>query len=269
MILSEKSDVYNELAKTIQFLSQGSNTLFLENESSEKHPKIVTQLENPIEHESISSSHKNETTSEKHIEIQTTVEPLTIESSKNLDSLHARIHGCQKCPLFLKRKTIVFGQGNQTSNILFIGEGPGEDEDKTGLAFVGKAGKLLTQMIQSIGINRTSVYITNVVKCRPPGNRAPHEEEIYECSPILQQQIKLLQPKLILTLGNIATKHLIPNAPGITKAHGNVFTYEEIPVLPMFHPSYFLRKPQELYHGWNDMKKMRQMMLQLNLLEKK
>lgn len=181
--------------------------------------------------------------------------PLT---AKTLDSLRFRIKDCNQCDLSLTRKTIVFGLGNIEANLVFIGEGPGSDEDKTGLAFVGKAGKLLTQIIHSIGLNREDVYICNVVKCRPPGNRNPSAEEIKACSPILFKQLEILKPQLIVTLGNIATKTMLPNALGIMKMRGKLSHFNNTPLLPTFHPSYLLRNPSALNLVWNDMKQIRQ-----------
>lgn len=177
----------------------------------------------------------------------------------NLDSLKLRIRDCQKCQLCEGRSTVVFGQGNQSADIIFIGEGPGADEDRKGLAFVGKAGKLLTQMIHSIGLNRESVYICNIVKCRPPGNRNPSVEEITACMPFLLKQIEFIKPKVIVSLGNVATKSLIPDAKGIMKMRGNLVEFNGIPLLPTFHPSYLLRNTNALTNVWNDMRKLRQL----------
>ena len=178
--------------------------------------------------------------------------------SETLGSLHLRLRNCDRCQLCLERRTVVFGQGSQKADLVLIGEAPGEDEDKSGLTFVGKAGKLLTQVIQSIGINREAVYICNVIKCRPPGNRNPNSDEIAKCLPFLYKQLELIQPKLIVTLGNIATKALLPHALGIMKMRGNQFNFNKIPLIPTFHPSYLLRNPSALSSVWNDMRHIRQ-----------
>jgi len=135
---------------------------------------------------------------------------------------------------------------------MFIGEGPGADEDEQGLPFVGRAGKLLTGLIRAMGLTREDVYITNVVKCRPPGNRNPEPGEMAACRPILQRQIELLAPGLIVTLGNVPLKLLKPNAAGITKERGNLFDCQGVPVLPTFHPSYLLRNPAAITTCWED-----------------
>ncbi|MFH2128824.1 MAG: uracil-DNA glycosylase [bacterium] len=191
-------------------------------------------------------------------------EPLNLDPTlaKTLDSLRLRLRDCNRCDLCNDRQKIVFGQGNIQAHVVFIGEGPGGDEDKSGIAFVGKAGKLLTQIIHSIGINRESVYICNVVKCRPPGNRNPKPEEISTCSPFLFKQLEILKPGLIVTLGNIATKTLLPDASGIMKMRGKLTAFHGIPLIPTFHPSYLLRNPSALNLVWNDMRQIRQVLFQ-------
>lgn len=193
---------------------------------------------------------------------QQDLDPLT---ASNLDSLRLRLRDCTRCKLCQNRSTVVYGQGNQKSEIVFIGEGPGEEEDRTGLAFVGKAGKLLTQMIHSIGINREAVYICNIVKCRPPGNRNPEAEEIDACFPFLKKQLEFLKPKLIVTLGNVATKALIPDAVGIVKMRGRIIDFNGITLIPTFHPSYLLRNQTALSDVWNDLRKIRQVLHQQQL----
>ncbi|PCI30455.1 MAG: uracil-DNA glycosylase [SAR324 cluster bacterium] len=184
------------------------------------------------------------------------------ENAHSLDSLRLRIRGCDRCKLCQGRKTIVSGQGNQKADLVFVGEAPGEEEDNTGLAFVGRAGQLLTQIIQSIGINRESAFICNVVKCRPPGNRNPQVDEIAACLPFLFKQLELLQPKVIVTLGNVATKALIPQALGIMKMRGKISSFQGIPVIPTFHPSFLLRQPAQIEAVWDDMRLIRQVLFQ-------
>lgn len=180
--------------------------------------------------------------------------------AKTLDSLRLRLRNCTRCNLCNERHTVVFGQGNIHSELVLIGEGPGADEDKSGIAFVGKAGKLLTQIIHAIGINRESVFICNVVKCRPPGNRNPNPDEIATCSPFLFKQLEIIQPKLIVTMGNIATKTLLPHASGIMKMRGQLTAFQDIPLIPTFHPSYLLRNPSALSLVWDDMRHIRQIL---------
>ena len=177
-----------------------------------------------------------------------------IDKKELLRHLYKEYQSCLNCELGGTRKNLVFGNGSSESKIMFIGEGPGADEDETGNPFVGRAGKLLTKMINSIGIERQDVYITNIVKCRPPQNRNPYEIEISSCSPILEKQIEIVDPKLIVTLGNFPAKTLIPNIPGITKIHGQIFQFENRTMLPTFHPSYLLRNRSSMSLAWEDFK---------------
>lgn len=148
---------------------------------------------------------------------------------------------CTKCTLAKTRTKVVFGDGNCKSSLLFIGEGPGADEDAQGLPFVGKAGQLLTQILQATDIDRKDVYITNIVKCRPPENRVPTPEEMVMCDAHLQTQIMLIHPALMVLLGNTPTKWILKTSEGITKLRGRWFDWHGVAVMPMFHPSYLLR----------------------------
>ena len=173
-------------------------------------------------------------------------------SADSLADLEKKYCTCQRCPLGDTRNKLVFGAGNSKARLMFIGEGPGADEDAQGLPFVGRAGRLLTSMIEVIGIDRPDVYITNVVKCRPPGNRNPALEEIACCQPILDQQVSLIDPDLIVTLGNVPLKTLMPGSPGITKARGQRMSYQRWPLIPTFHPAYLLRNRNALDQAWED-----------------
>jgi DNA polymerase len=149
---------------------------------------------------------------------------------------------CTKCPLAATRTQVVFGVGDPHADLLFVGEGPGEQEDLTGEPFVGRAGRLLTNLIEGIGLTRGHVYIANVVKCRPPGNRDPQPAEIESCRPYLEAQVAFIEPRIVVTLGNFATKLLLDTKEGITKLRGREFPFREQAVLmPTFHPSAVLR----------------------------
>lgn len=169
--------------------------------------------------------------------------------SQLLEELRNKTIGnCMRCKLHATRNTIVYGEGNPEASIMFIGEGPGKDEDLQGRPFVGKAGQLLTAVIEKgMKLKRSDVYITNVVKCRPTVNmelkrdRPPDDEETAACGPFLKQQIEIINPKIIVTLGNPSTKFLVNPKEGITKIHGVWHLYNNIPVMPTFHPSYILR----------------------------
>ena len=163
---------------------------------------------------------------------------------------------CKRCALGPTRNQFVFGSGHDGSSLMFVGEGPGADEDRLGLPFVGKAGKLLDRMIDVIGLDREDVYVTNVVKCRPPNNRNPTSDEIAHCMGILERQIELVNPKLIVTLGNVPTQALLPGSPGITKSRGSLKKYRDWNILPTFHPSYLLRNPNAMTEAWQDFQKI-------------
>jgi DNA polymerase len=172
----------------------------------------------------------------------------------SLESLHFHFRDCQRCGLSAARTKLVFGVGHARPKLLFVGEGPGQEEDLQGLPFVGRAGQLLTAGISALGLTRDDVYIANVVKCRPPDNRVPAPDEIAACAPILQRQIELLDPALIVTLGNVPLKALQPTARGITAERGRLFDYRQWRVLPTFHPAYLLRNPGALEQWWLDLK---------------
>ena len=176
--------------------------------------------------------------------------------SMQLKAVAQAVAACKKCVLHAKRRQAVPGQGNIHPDILFIGEGPGEDEDKQGLAFVGRAGQMLTRLITRMGYTRDEVFIANIVKCRPPNNRKPLPEEMNMCRPYLEQQIAILKPKVIVLLGASAFEGLIPpKAPGITisKVRGKWLEYQGIPTMPTFHPSYLLRNQSAMWDVWSDM----------------
>lgn len=169
-----------------------------------------------------------------------------------LESLQMQYRNCANCGLSESRNRLVFGAGHEAPRILFVGEGPGAEEDQQGIPFVGRAGKLLTGLILATGLTREDTYITNVVKCRPPQNRNPEPHEMASCGPILQRQIELLNPALIIALGNVPLKFFKPNARGITSERGKVFEYGNWLVLPTFHPSYLLRNQNAIADCWLD-----------------
>jgi DNA polymerase len=179
---------------------------------------------------------------------------------ETLDDIRLDLGDCQRCKLFSTRTNIVFGEGSPKADLMFIGEGPGADEDATGRPFVGRAGQLLTKMIEAIDLKREDVYIANVVKSRPPGNRAPESDEVKACIPFLFRQIAVIRPKLIVALGNPAMQALLDTKIGITKMRGQLQDYPRvsgIKVLPTFHPAYLLRSPDKKREAWEDLKKAR------------
>jgi DNA polymerase len=169
---------------------------------------------------------------------------LSIDAPKfeSFDALRETALGCTACGLAATRTQVVFGVGNRHADLMFIGEGPGEQEDLQGEPFVGRAGQLLTKLIEGIGLTRADVYIANVVKCRPPGNRDPAPIEIETCRPYLEAQLDFIQPKVVVTLGNFATKLLLQTKQGITKLRGQEFPYRDgAVIIPVLHPSAVLR----------------------------
>jgi uracil-DNA glycosylase family 4 len=175
----------------------------------------------------------------------------------SMDGLKDLVLGCTRCTLHQNRKHVVFGEGCPAATLLFVGEGPGEDEDLSGRPFVGEAGTLLTRIIENgMGLKRGDVYICNVVKCRPPGNRDPLDEETETCLPFLRQQIQLVGPRVICTLGQVAGRALLGGGFRMTQARGQWHAYQGIPVMPTFHPAYLLRNPSAKRRVWEDIKKI-------------
>jgi len=165
---------------------------------------------------------------------------------------------CTRCKLHtLGRKQVVFGVGNPNAELMFVGEGPGADEDEQGEPFVGRAGQLLTKIIEAIGLRRDEVYIANVIKCRPPGNRNPEPDEVASCQPFLFRQIDAIQPKVIVALGKFAAQCLLQTTDPITRIRGRSYTYRGATLIPTFHPAYLLRNPSSKREVWEDMKKVR------------
>ena len=155
----------------------------------------------------------------------------------DLQALREHVGDCQRCPLALSRTTLVYGSGDPRARLMFIGEAPGKNEDLTGVPFVGAAGKLLDELLASVGIERSQVYITNLVKCRPPGNRDPEPLEIETCSPFLTRQIELIDPVVIATLGRFSTHYVLQTTAPITSLHGRLFHLGDRQVVPIFHPA--------------------------------
>ena len=171
-----------------------------------------------------------------------------------LARLRSHIGDCTRCKLCKGRTNLVFGVGNPDSRLMFVGEGPGADEDLEGEPFVGRAGKLLTQIIKAMGLERSQVYIANVVKCRPPGNRNPEPDEIAACSPFLEAQIAAIRPDVIVALGKFAAQTLLASETPISRLRGRLHPRGEVEVMPTFHPSYLLRNPAAKREVWEDMK---------------
>jgi uracil-DNA glycosylase len=183
-----------------------------------------------------------------------------------LQELQASWQDCQECPLGAGRTRLVFGEGNPGARVMLVGEGPGKEEDRQGRPFVGAAGKLLDKILASVGFSRPEVYIANVVKCRPPANRTPREEECSACMPKLQEQIRLIKPQIIVILGATALRAIAGSEARITRDRGNWRDYYGARVMPTFHPAALLRDPKKKKPVWEDMKAVRS--LYDSLLEK-
>ncbi len=193
---------------------------------------------------------------------QSEPEEASVESPPaDLDSLRAFIGDCKRCKLSQKRINLVFGEGAPGARLVFVGEGPGAEEDAAGRPFVGEAGKLLTKIIENgMGLKREDVYICNVVKCRPPNNRDPEADEVQICLPFLKQQLAIIRPEVICTLGRIAAKSLLGREFKITQERGNWLSFMGIPLMATFHPAYILRNPSEerplKRQVWEDVQKI-------------
>ena len=174
----------------------------------------------------------------------------------NLEELENSIKGCNKCKLCGGRNNIVFGVGNENADIMFIGEGPGADEDAQGIPFVGKAGQLMNKAFDGVGINRDEVYIANIVKCRPPQNRNPEKDEAEACIDYLRNQVMIVKPKIIVLLGSVALKNILGEEYGITKVRGNWIERKGIWYMPTFHPAALLRDESKKIDFWKDLKRI-------------
>ncbi len=174
----------------------------------------------------------------------------------SLTEVRGELGECKRCKLHLTRRHIVFGEGSEKAQLVFIGEAPGEDEDRQGRPFVGKAGQLLTRIINAIGLSREDVYITNIIKCRPPHNRNPQQDEIATCEPFLNKQLEVIRPKIICALGTYAAQTLLKTNEKISQMRGRFYVYRGIKVMPTYHPAFLLRNPHKKKEAWDDMKKI-------------
>ena len=183
--------------------------------------------------------------------------PVIQAQDASLDAIRADIGECTRCKLHEHRTHIVFGEGDPQARLVFVGEGPGADEDATGRPFVGRAGQLLDKIIAAIGLKRDECYIANVVKCRPPGNRTPERDEVATCEQFLFRQLAFIKPQVIVALGSPAFQCLLRTKDTITRSRGQWRDWSGIKVMPTFHPAYLLRSPDKKREAWEDMKKVR------------
>lgn len=183
--------------------------------------------------------------------------PSALLGADNLEQVRADLGDCPRCKLSQSRTHIVFGEGNPTADLMFVGEGPGQQEDQQGRPFVGKAGQLLDKIIEAMGLSRADVYIANVVKCRPPENRVPEPDEVGACEPFLFRQIDIIKPKVIVALGGTALKCLLSEEAKITRMRGQFTEYRGTKLMPTYHPAFLLRNPDAKKDVWEDMKKVK------------
>ena len=189
-------------------------------------------------------------------DLQTTPDPAAA-----LRLIRTDIGDCTRCKLHrLGRRQIVFGVGNPEADLMFVGEAPGRDEDEQGIPFVGRAGQLLTKIIEAIGLKREDVYIANVIKCRPPENRNPEPDEVETCEPFLFQQIDTIKPMVIVALGTFAARALLRTLDPISRLRGRVYDYRGAKLIPTFHPAYLLRNPSSKREVWEDMKRVSELL---------
>jgi uracil-DNA glycosylase family 4 len=190
-------------------------------------------------------------------------QPVTLSKNAKeaLAAVRADIGDCTRCKLHaLGRRQIVFGVGNPDADLMFVGEAPGGDEDIQGIPFVGRAGQLLTKIIEAIGLKRDDVYIANVIKCRPPQNRNPEPDEVQTCQPFLFRQIDIIKPKVIVALGKFGAQTLLETSDPISRLRGRVYEYRGAKLIPTFHPAYLLRNPSSKREVWEDMKRVRELL---------
>jgi uracil-DNA glycosylase family 4 len=173
-----------------------------------------------------------------------------------LKDIRSELGDCRRCKLHRTRRTIVFGEGNECAKVMFIGEGPGYDEDVQGRPFVGRAGQLLTKIIESMHLQREDVYIANVIKCRPPQNRNPEPDEIKSCSPFVLKQISAIRPRIVCALGTFSAQTLLNTTTKITALRGKIYSLDTTRVIPTYHPAFLLRNPEKKKDVWEDMKRV-------------
>jgi uracil-DNA glycosylase family 4 len=196
--------------------------------------------------------------------VEKTISSEAPKLAPTLEEIRTELGDCKRCKLHRTRRTIVFGEGNKKAKLMFIGEGPGYEEDVQGRPFVGKAGQLLTKIIQSIHLEREQVYIANIIKCRPPQNRNPEPDEIASCSPFLMKQVQAIQPKIICALGTFAAQTLLQTDAKISSLRGRTFDLKGIKLLPTYHPAFLLRNPDKKREVWEDMKKIAEWLAEEN-----
>lgn len=236
------------------------------------HNATRNYIENQLRHGYFSENLMPKAAAKKAVIPQSsTVVANELTNAHDFESIRAVLGNCTRCKLSEGRKNIVFGVGNPKADLVVVGEAPGRDEDAQGEPFVGRAGKLLTDILGAIGLSRSDIYICNVIKCRPPQNRPPEPIEVETCSPFLEAQIRAIQPKMICTLGKFASQTLLKTDTPISQLRGHFHKHHGIPLMPTYHPAFLLRNPAAKKEVWEDMKKIHADLVQLtgkNLVRK-
>jgi DNA polymerase len=250
--MSELEDIAIELRRHLSWQeSDGSRSIFVE---ADAPSGLVISAPAPVARNLVGTLPVTPAKAQVFREAASAL--LDSNDRRPLDEIRRELGDCQRCKLCRGRNTIVFGSGNPRAELVFVGEGPGEEEDRQGVPFVGKAGQLLTKMIEAMKFTRDDVYICNVVKCRPPNNRNPEPDEIEACEPFLKAQLSSIRPKVIVGLGKFAVQTLLRETTPITRMRGQWRTYEGIPLMPTFHPAYLLRSPDEKRLAWLDLQEV-------------
>ncbi|MBI2605163.1 MAG: uracil-DNA glycosylase [Deltaproteobacteria bacterium] len=243
--MTEKFDQWKEYLESVY----GANCFFtkdwLRREHERGNTRQVSRIDRDVDVRERAVSHANKLSEDSRA-----------AATSSLEDIRADLGDCKRCKLCGTRKTIVFGEGNPRARLMFIGEGPGEQEDLQGRPFVGRAGQLLDKIIEAMGLKREDAYIANVVKCRPPANRRPEPEEVAACEPVLFRQIDAIAPEVIVALGATALECLLKSDAKITKARGTFIDYRGRKLLPTYHPAYLLRNPPAKKDVWEDMRKV-------------
>ena len=272
METSELAALVEQTKKQLRHLQtlgvEGINLLELTSISSAKKPTppVTTALETseiktikraePIQARPVTREKTGSVIDNLFEEVTPVPQTLAV-SNETFEQIHQDIGDCTRCPLHRERTTVVHTEGNRKARLMFVGEAPGADEDIQARPFVGRAGQLLTKIIEAIGLKREEVLIGNINRCRPPGNRPPTPEEVSMCKPFLLREIARVRPEVIVVLGNTAMKNLLDTREGITKLRGRFQDYKGIKVMPTFHPAYLLRDPSKKRETWEDLKKVR------------
>ena len=225
---------------------------------ADRGPERSAQQQVEVSAPQQTESSMDSTQSGAHLSGPPDIVPVFTSQAEALKAVREDIGECTRCKLAtLGRKQIVFGVGNPNADLMFVGEAPGADEDIQGEPFVGRAGQLLTKIIEAIELKREDVYIANVIKCRPPQNRNPEPDEVEQCEPFLFRQIDIIKPKVIVALGKFAAQCLLRTTDPITRIRGREFTYRDAILMPTYHPAYLLRTPSAKREVWEDMKRVR------------